>query len=187
MEQLVSHLLESALCLGGFYLFYRLALRSETCFAPTRWYLLASIPISLVIPALNIPGPWQSPETSELWMETLSGVQVVDLTNGTSELKPMLTPLSWVMIIVYALGFGFFASRLIHQLATMYRLIGLADTDSDHWNGIPVINTDGQLPTFAFGKYLFLIIRCHSPRQTVIIFLITRLFTSAKSIRLTYW
>lgn len=155
MEQLISHLLESALCLAGFYLFYRVALRSETCFSPTRWYLMASVPISLLIPALTIPGPWQSPATTDLWMQSLSGVQVMDLTNGEPTLKPMLTPLAWTLIIIYALGLGFFASRLIHQLALMNRLVQLAKVNGTSWQGIPVINTDGQLPTFAFGKYLF--------------------------------
>ena len=155
MEKLISQLLESALCLGVFYGFYRLALRRETCFAPTRWYLLASIPVSLVIPMLNIPGPWQSPQTAELWMETLSGVQVVDLTNGGTALQSTLTPLAWTLIIAYALGLGFFASRLIHQLALMRRLIQKSESASLMWQGIPVIFTEGQLPTFAFGKYLF--------------------------------
>ena len=155
MEKLISHLLESALCLAGFYGFYRLALRNETCFVPNRWFLLTAVPASLLIPAITIPGPWQSPETAELWMETLSGVQVMDLTNGETELRPTLKPLAWTLIIIYALGLGFFASRLIHQLSLMYRLIRLAEGKQSYWNGIPVINTEGKLPTFAFGKYLF--------------------------------
>ncbi|GAA4340205.1 hypothetical protein GCM10023149_51430 [Mucilaginibacter gynuensis] len=49
------YLLQVSACTGLFYLFYFLCLRRLTFFTLNRWYLIGSLALSFVIPALSIP------------------------------------------------------------------------------------------------------------------------------------
>jgi hypothetical protein len=49
------YLLQVSACTGIFYLFYYVFLRRLTFFTINRWYLLASLLISFIIPAITIP------------------------------------------------------------------------------------------------------------------------------------
>lgn len=155
MENLISHLLEAILCMAAFYAFYRLVLRNETCFASTRWFLLAAIPVSILIPSLHIPGPWQSPQASDIWVQNLQGVQVVDYTSSASAPRSSLSTFAWVVICVYFAGTLLAGIRLIRQLIIMRGLIRQGEGNTHTWKGITVVNTHGKFPTFAFGRYLF--------------------------------
>ncbi len=58
MEIYIAHILESSICLGVFYLFYILLFRRDNGFKFIRYFLLASILISMILPfnksSLNI-------------------------------------------------------------------------------------------------------------------------------------
>ncbi|HLF34114.1 MAG TPA: hypothetical protein VI583_07750, partial [Cyclobacteriaceae bacterium] len=57
MNEVLSYFLESVVCLGLFWLFYKLAIEEENMLNFGRFYLLSTSVFSLVFPLMNVQLP----------------------------------------------------------------------------------------------------------------------------------
>ncbi|KAA3436413.1 M56 family metallopeptidase [Rufibacter hautae] len=156
-EALLQYLLESGAGLVLLYLFFVLVLKRETCFQFNRFYLLAAILLSCLLPLSNLPGIsiWpqeQEPETA-LVFETAMEMPLV-----TSE--AIITPEEsfdyWnLLYLAYGLGVVFFAGRFLVQVLRLRRFARQEGVSFYLPNQAPVILTNGQFPTFSFWRWVF--------------------------------
>ncbi|MGV3642502.1 MAG: TonB family protein [Adhaeribacter sp.] len=161
MNSLVLYLAQASACLLVFYGFYHLVLRQETCFQYNRAYLLATPALSLLLPLAPLPD-WLQPLSLFQANETTTQVYVRVEAGGFGEViaAPAVVeqaPFPWQALLwmVYTLGCCFFAYRFLRQLRQLGLLISQYREHIRDQDGIFLVPTQGQLPTFSFFHYLF--------------------------------
>ncbi|UII30881.1 TonB family protein [Fulvivirga ulvae] len=161
MSSYINYLLEANICLLIFGLFYYLVLRNDTHFRFSRYYLLGSAALTLVIPLLHFNNPFTGdnaiPLVNDLQAITLPEL-IINLdnspateTNGEAGLwsLPMIISLVYVGVIIVMLTLFLYQ---VYQIISFKRL--KKDETIRHSEHL-VIPTDGQLPTFAFFNMIF--------------------------------
>lgn len=144
MISFLLYLVESGVCLGLLYLIYTFFLSKETFFKTNRLYLLFSIPISFIIPLLNMPSPFLTAPTLEPQniSSPISGVSAHSLSFGH------------FIGIVYLLGVVFFLTRFgykIVQLSTLIRKYGYQKCGK-----LNLVYIEEDTAPFSFFNYFFL-------------------------------
>ena len=130
MSAFFVYILKSAVCLALLYLFYCILLSKETFYRYNRTTLLCLIPLSFVLPALQIPAlEPASPQTTILQLDTLPTVSY------SVEEAARHTPAVAVTIVLclYFAGVLFFIARYVHTIIRLLRLIhsGRKELDND--------------------------------------------------------
>ncbi len=151
MTDIFVFLLKSALTMALLYLVYWVFLKKETLFITTRYYLLLSLIISVVLPFICIKYNVSSPErfAGNDLTGTLS--QLNHLALDTGKTLPVLLRITG---IIYLFGVFIFLLRIIIQFAILFGII--------YKNGIKIINgarivynTRYQMP-FSFMNLVFI-------------------------------
>ena len=148
MNPLLSYIIRSAVYLAGFYLVYYLLLSRDTSYPRNRFYLLASLLLSLVIPFINISTG--NSNTITYIGKTFSDIIVLP-GNGELQVKQPGSGIGVLTTIfrIYLAGLVFFGFKVV---ADMIRLIILIlKNDRNEGNLIRISRPD--TPGFsAFGK-----------------------------------
>jgi hypothetical protein len=144
MTSLLLYLVESGVCLGLFYIIYRTFLSQETFFRTNRLYLLFAIPLSFVLPLINVPSPFLTAKKSgAIYMSTPSaGAAVSSL--GLVELVGL----------VYLLGALFFLICFGLKIAQLVRLI--KKYGYQKCGKLKLVYIDEDTAPFSFFNYFFL-------------------------------
>lgn len=111
-----NYLIESSICLAAFYTFYWVVLHREKLLNINRFYLLASVAISLIIPLLSIETSWTlfpSSESTALVSAPTEGQVALDQS------KPIFS-----IGLVYGLGLAISLLVLIIKLVVLRRKLG---------------------------------------------------------------
>ena len=74
----IIYLLQVSACTGIFYLFYFLLLRRLTFFTLNRWYLLGTLVLSFIIPAINLPVDTTQPPAIMQPVMYVNRIQIVE-------------------------------------------------------------------------------------------------------------
>ncbi|MBC3540376.1 TonB family protein [Rufibacter sediminis] len=153
-EPLLQYLLESGTGLVLFYLFYALVLKRETCFQFNRFYLLAALGLSFLVPLSNLPGIALWPQEPVVVME--ASLEEMPLLVSEVAAAPAPTFSYWFLLYgAYGLGALFFAVRAVVQVRQLRRFAKAEGTSFYLPNQAPVILTHGQFPTFSFWRWVF--------------------------------
>ncbi len=144
MNELQVYILESGVCLALFYSIYWLFLKRETFFAVNRLFLILSLPLSFMIPLLNIPSPF---------------VKIYPVTNtypltesvGTSTASVGFVDIAW---FVFLAGAGFFLVRFLFQLIQLFLLI--RKHGYYKLNGAKIVLIDNDSAPFSFINFIFI-------------------------------
>ncbi|ALI99617.1 M56 family metallopeptidase [Rufibacter tibetensis] len=155
-ETLLQYLLESAVGLTLLFLFYALVLRKETCFQFNRFYLMAALFLSLVVPLSQLPGIalWPEPVEQEIVLE--AAFEPVSLVASQDVATSQETFNYWSLLYaVYGVGVLFFAIRFLVQFVRLRQFANQEGTSFFLPNRAPVILTHGQFPTFSFWRWVF--------------------------------
>jgi len=158
MNNIIIYLAESGVCLLVFYLFYLGVLKRETCFQYIRFYLLAAIFSSFLLPLIDFPFP-----TNQTALPTfIYPKEAIYITNTSTKIAAgkaiASTSFNWYNFIFFIYGFGVcaFSFRLIILLYKLRRFIQNHQATEDYSEaGVRIIETQGQLPTFSFLHYIF--------------------------------
>jgi hypothetical protein len=144
MSQVLRYILETSACLILFYGVYWLFLRRETYFLLNRVYLLASLALSFVIPALHVPSPFLTVPVSPAPVGPAAGTALPAPSPGAAE----------IIFLVYAAGALVFLARFGYQLIRLFRVVrkfGSRDLD-----GAKLVSVDRDFAPFSFLKYIFI-------------------------------
>lgn len=160
-SNILEYLLESGSCLAAFYFLYLVALKKETSFQYNRFYLLAASLLSFLLPLLKLPLlPYQPIATFRPITLQLEPIVVYATTGGTIDANSGINSNSSIggpelLLMVYVLGVCFFTFRLLRQLYAIYQFVYHRKNEVVRWNGIKLIQTNGQFATFSFVNYIF--------------------------------
>ncbi len=144
MINFLLYLVESGICLGLLYLIFRIFLSKETFFRINRLYLLFSIPVSFIIPLINMPSPFlTAPATDPRFLFS-------PITRAPAQSLALVD----IILIVYLLGVVFFLMRFgykILQLSTLIRKYGYQICGK-----LKLVYIEEDTAPFSFFNYFFL-------------------------------
>lgn len=144
MTSFLLYLVESGFCLGLFYIIYRIFLSRETFFRTNRFYLLFAIPLSFIIPLINIPSPFVSAKNLGARYFSSQGTGAVTHSFG-------LVDILW---IVYLLGALFFLICFGYKLAQLSILI--KKYGYQKCGNLKLVFIEEDITPFSFFNYFFL-------------------------------
>ncbi|MDT0605774.1 M56 family metallopeptidase [Croceitalea rosinachiae] len=147
---MLLYLLKSAACMAIFLLFYKLLLEKEQMHIFKRFYLLAGLIASLVIPSLVFVA-YIEPTT------TYATTQVVSEPNITTTTRPeAIDVINWILIVktIYALGLIGFGFQFFKNLLQIINRIRKNPKLKQQFS-IKVLLKE-QLPPHTFFRYVFL-------------------------------
>jgi hypothetical protein len=144
MSGFLRYILESGVCLTLFYGAYWLFLRRETYFRLNRAYLVSSLVLSFVIPAVPIPSPLLTAPASGADISRLGSLAPVPgHFNGWE-----------IAALVYFAGVLLFLSRFLFHLAELHRVVRRNGSRRDH--GLRVVSIDKEFSPFSFLNVVIL-------------------------------
>lgn len=142
----MEYLYKSALLLSIFYLFYKIVLEKETFFQANRWYLLAGMVLSLLVPLLVIP----------IYREVL--IQGVNTGFTTDSFPVAAFEKSWstkdILWFSYWIGVFFFTVKYLISLGSLFRL--LTKNERKRVGNYIFINTKSMSSPFSFLNFIVL-------------------------------
>lgn len=148
-----NYLIESSVCLILFYAVYFFFLRHDTFFQRNRFYLLLSSFLAMVIPLLEFNlTPKSSQQIITVTLENIS----VSATNVEQTLETTVTStwsIATILLVVYVLMALLMVVRFIWRMTKLMRII--RNSEVQIRMDYKLINTQGELPTFSFMRYLF--------------------------------
>ena len=148
------YLIKSAACLAILLVFYKVFLEKESFHTFKRFYLLAALAVSLLIPFITfteyvepeyILGTFQNP--------ILENIYIPETNTGTEVIKETLdwTPILWT---IYGLGVLFFSIRFLLNLSRIVKRIH-SNPKTKRQSFINVLLNDLVIP-HTFFNYIFL-------------------------------
>lgn len=144
MTSFLLYLAESGVCLGLFYIIYRIFLSRETFFRTNRIYLLIAIPLSFILPLINIPSPFLTAKSI--------GTGYMPLT-GKGASAPSLR-LAEIAGITYILGALFFLACFVYKIAQLMKLI--KKQGYQKCGKLKLVYIEEDTAPFSFFNYFFL-------------------------------
>ena len=171
MNNILSYLLQSTLCLSLFWLMFRIVMRKERFFGLTRMLLLTIVVLSAAIPFIHLPLPFQSPIRGEIIsafapagkeVELVSPANVTLSTVTSAETipSPNAANKSAFLTIPRFLFYGYLTGYLIALLFLLRGLISVLllsrKTKSIPMKGFRLLVVGQEIPAFSFGRWVVL-------------------------------
>ncbi len=144
MNSVLLYLIESGVCLGLFYLVYWAFLRKETFFATNRFFLMFSIPLSFLIPLINIPSP----------LKTATALEQQHLFVPVSDIQTNSFGFMDILWVIYLVGVGFFLARFGYKIAQL--LILIKKHGYQKYGKIKLVFIGEDSAPFSFFNFFFL-------------------------------
>jgi hypothetical protein len=143
MSSFLFYLVESGVCLGLFYLIYWAFLKRETFFSTNRFFLMFSIPLSFVIPLIDIPSPFRTVSApSQSYYPALSPIRANSF--GFPE----------ILFLIYLLVASFFLFRFGYKISRIFLLI--KKHGYQKCGRLKLVFIDQDITPFSFFNFFFL-------------------------------
>jgi len=143
MTPALSYVLKTALCLTLFYLAYEIFLKKETFFQLNRFFLVAGLWLSFIIPAFPVASPFRT--------FTVTGAGDISLLSAPPSGGFMPADL---LIVLYAAGVLAFLARFGFQLLKLRRVVQAHGIR--RLRGVKIVAVDRLFSPFSFFDLIFL-------------------------------
>jgi hypothetical protein len=143
MSDLLRHVLQSGVCLVFFYGAYCLFLKKETYFFLNRMYLLSSMLLAFVIPAIHLPSPLLTVPAGG-W----GASPVYPLTAAPRHIHG-----GEIAMLVYLAGVLLFLARFLLHLAKLHRIVRQNGIRFEY--DMRVVSVDREFSPFSFLNVVF--------------------------------
>ncbi len=144
MSSLLRYVLETSICLAFFYSAYWLFLKKETYFYLNRIFLVSSLLLSFIIPALNVSSPFLTAPTAD---------QTISLSPLAPTFPRSLNKAE-ILVLVYAAGALLFLCRFVFHLVNL--LVVVKRNGIKSYNGIKIVSVDKEFSPFSFFNIVFI-------------------------------
>jgi hypothetical protein len=144
MTNFLLYLVESGVCLGLFYIIYRIFLSGETFFRTNRLYLLFAIPLSFILPLINIPSPFLTAKDISARYLSSQGTGTATQSFGIMD----------IIGIAYLLGALFFLACFVYKLSQLWILI--KKYGYQKCGELKLVFIEEDTAPFSFFRYFFL-------------------------------
>jgi beta-lactamase regulating signal transducer with metallopeptidase domain len=145
MNPFLHYVLEAGVCLAFFYSVYWLFLKKETYFHLIRAYLVSSLLLSFIIPALNISSPFF------IVRDAADGVRLPQIPSFAPDRS---IDIAAILLVVYAAGVLLFLARLVLHLANLAGVVrrnGVRSCD-----GLKIVSIEKDFSPFSFLHFVFI-------------------------------
>jgi TonB family protein len=149
MENFLIYLLKANIALAGFYIVYHIFLRNDTFFSLNRFYLLGSVVLSFVLPAVQIPIS-EIFSNEKIYEFSLNNILI---TAGAGDQSQGLGTINFIFIS-YLIISGAFILRFVINITKLYILFRINPSQNSDGSRIVYLNND--VPPFSFLKTIFL-------------------------------
>ncbi|HER40092.1 MAG TPA: M56 family peptidase [Salinimicrobium catena] len=158
MEEAIVHLLKSAGLMTLFYAGYFFLLKNDTSFKTNRFFLLAGIITSILLPFLEITQKIIVENTDKAFLPENFSAEAFTTAAARPE------AFGWWQIsgILYLAGLSFFLLKFFLELFSLLKIILTQKTIRKH--SYCLIHKSGSHP-FSFFRYIILDPGQHSPRE----------------------
>lgn len=155
MAEFGIYLLESSICLAGFYLMYKLFLSGDTFASRNRYYLLLATFLSLMIPLLSFSFQTEhfSAANQFVWEFEQSFQTEIFQSNETESKASFFSIISFVWLL-YFLGVSVAFFRIVKHVFHLVKLIKANEIRI--YNGLKIVSTNENSSPYSFFGYLFL-------------------------------
>lgn len=147
MQAFIPLLLKSGLISGLLYLYYSLFLKGKKLYVYNRYYLLATVGLSLAIPFMNFE--WYNIERG-----SSQGVQLLEVINSTDVAEPIIAGETAFLTVDNVVGAVYLLISLFLLLALVARVIWVsrlkANANSFKVHGVEIIETTSSSAPFSF-------------------------------------
>jgi hypothetical protein len=151
------YLLQVSACISIFYLFYFVLLRRLTFFTLNRWYLLATLVLSFIIPIISITINKQyAPVVQQvLYINQLQILPIQPQPSNSHQLivQPAINGLS-LLKLIYLIGVAVLFTRLMVTFIAF--MINVRKSKTTHVGWIKIITSDKELNNGSFFHFIFL-------------------------------
>ncbi len=148
METIINYPIEVSVCLIALYGLYALALKKETFFHFNRFYLLASVLLSLIIPLINFT---IYPTVSDSgFFGVLQTVQISSATRMVAVNN--LTNFQFV-VFIYLVVVGLLFTRLLYRVLALVIMRNNCEIETK--NGLIIAHCAENIAPFSFFKTVF--------------------------------
>ena len=144
MSGFLRYIAEAGVCLAFLYGAYCLFLRKETYFFLNRIYLVSSLILAFVIPAINIPSP----------LLTVPAGEPAGFPFHPSSAAPRHITGADIAMFVYLAGVLLFLIRFVVHLAKLHRVVRRNGFRFDR--DVRVVSIDREFSPFSFLNVVFL-------------------------------
>lgn len=179
MSPLLLYLIESSICLAFLYLIYLLFLKEDTFHKTKRFYLLASLALSLIIPVL--PSPGEISEVRQIivpakvrnvnnqhFRDPFEKIVITALPKETPEYnQPEKISFTNVFFPVYFLISGFMLFRLSRNFRKAFKLV--KNNKHENYGRYKIILLQDEYSSFSFLNYIFLNKSLNDPERQKIL------------------
>ena len=158
MKSFIFFLIQVIVCSGIFYGYYHLALRNRKFHLYNRYYLLATVILSIVIPLVHVPVYLTSSEKQSALLETLSILAHPNVSNETPLASVTIseTPIHSFQNIFFTLYLVVAMLVLVRFVAAIFQIRKIISKYiAERIDHFYFINTDEQGTPFSFFKWLF--------------------------------
>lgn len=156
--------LETSLCMLILIGAYYILLRRLTFFSWMRYYLLASVVVSLVLPLINISiwdiDLFSSSQFLEFPAKQISMSQELAVNNYQNEITQstrsfdLISITLYTLLLIYSIGFIFKAYSFFLKIRTLLRYIknNPKIKENNYW----IVTINQKVPAFSFFNYIFI-------------------------------
>jgi len=166
MNTFLIYILESTVCIGVFYLLFRLLMRKETSFAVNRATLLTIVVVSVIVPLVQLPQLMQTPVHVELipeFSENKIQIQNLPIAENAASFEvqqpvgepapaanELTIPLETLLRYFYMAGVLVAFLLLVRNIFLIFMLSRKATVQQ--MDGFRLLIVDREVPSFAFGR-----------------------------------
>lgn len=162
MEIFFIYFIKVSVLVSLFYLSYSLLLKKETFFSKNRWFLLAGLIASVLLPLFTITKTvWIEPQAVEVFQEPIYFTdfpeEMMLAEHFTiAEPEPQKTQVHWSHLVAgfYLLGALFFLSKLMLSSLSLYKILHKSPFQKQ--NGLKILDGKTIKTPFSFFNYIAL-------------------------------
>ncbi|MFT4152393.1 M56 family metallopeptidase [Parafilimonas sp.] len=149
---MTAYLLKTALCAALFLLAYRILFERETFHRFKRFYLLLTVALCFIIPALTFKIHTRSAPVTHIAAAVNTALPAYILPQQTAPLKNTFQMYHW--LVLYLIVTCFFLFRFIKNLAAiMYAIRSNANVS---YNNTTLVLLENKTEPYSFLRYIFL-------------------------------
>lgn len=149
---MLTYLLKSVACMAIFLAFYKLLLEKENMHIFKRFFLLASLVFSLIVPGIVFTEYVESQPMKPITSEHVSDVnEITDIAAGSASYILDIEPILWT---IYFLGILFFGIKFLKNLFQIFRKI--RRNSKLRMPLFTLVLLQEKIPPHTFFNYIFL-------------------------------
>lgn len=159
---IIIYLLKANIALATFYVFYWVVLRRNTFFSANRFYLIASVVSSFVLPLIKIKHNYDFAKAFPMTINEIPFKKFQPMLHEVIMNNQTYMPLTWLDVVgmLYWVGVSFLGLRFVYSIIRVFIILNRSEpldfvetyTGNEYW----LLQNDNPDSSFSFFNFLVL-------------------------------